>query len=68
MAVTLGGLEQLANLHQLLCGSEVCKGDIELGTLHIHVHPDLPLVFREGHTGLDGIIKEVADDTAKIQL
>ena len=29
---------------------------------------DLSLVFRQGQTGFDSIVKEVADDTAQIQL
>ena len=46
MADTLGGLEQRTHLFQLLCGGNVGERDLELSALHVHVHTDLPLVFR----------------------
>ena len=40
----------------------------ERGPLHIHVHPDHPLFLRQGHACLHGVIEQVADDAAQVQL
>ena len=56
------------NLFQLTCSGEVGKGNIQLGILHVHIHTDQPFIRGQRQTGLDGIVKEIADDAAKIQL
>lgn len=49
-------------------GGEVGKGDVQLGALHIHVYPDQAPIFRQGQAGLDGVVKEVAENAAQVQL
>lgn len=55
-------------LFQLLSGGEVCEGDIKLRALHVHVHADEPVLFRQGHACFNGIIEEIAENAAEIEL
>jgi len=68
VAIALGGLEHLSYLLQLLGSGEVCERNVQLRTLHIHVHTDHALVLRQFLAGFDGIVKEIADDAAQVQL
>ena len=62
----LGGPEPAVGLGQLLPGGEIGEGDIKLGPLHVHVHPDEPLVLRQCGTGIHGIIEKIAQDAAQV--
>ena len=66
MTRALGGLKAAANLPKLFPGGKVGKGDVQLGALHVHVHPDQPLLLRQGEACLDGVVKEVADNAAQV--
>ena len=68
MALPLGGAESLSHLGKLTRGSKVGEGDVELGALHVHIHPDEPLLGGQGQAGLHGVVKEVAQDDAQVQL
>ena len=65
---SLGGAEAAANFRELLSGGEVGKGDVELGILHVHVDPDQALLLRKLQAGFHGVVKEIAQDAAQIQL
>ena len=68
MALPLGGAKALAHLGKLARGGEVGEGDVELGALHVHIHPDEPLLGGQSQAGLHGVVKEVAQDDAQVQL
>ena len=66
MALALGGAEAAAQLWQLLSGGEIGEGNVQLGVFHIHIDPDKPSFLRQGQAGLNGVVKEVADDAAQV--
>ena len=68
MPLALGAAEQPALLLHFLPGGKIREGDVELGVFHIHIDPDQALVLRQPHTGLDGIVKEIAEDAAEVDL
>ena len=68
MPLALRGAEAPSGLFQLLSGGEVCEGDIKLRALHVHVHADEPVLFRQGHARFNGIIEEIAENAAEIEL
>ena len=68
MSVAFSAAEQFALLLHLLTGSKVGKGNVELGIFHIHIYTDYPLTRRELHARFDGIVKEIANDAAQINL
>lgn len=68
VALPLCGGEQPAHLFQLLPGGEIGEGDVELGVLDVHVHPDEPPLLGQVEAGLDGVVKEVAQNAAQVDL
>ena len=68
MALPLGGAEAAAQLLQLARGGEVGKGEVELAALHGDVHPDEAPLRRQGQAGLDGVIEQVPQNDAQVQL
>ena len=68
MTIALGAAEQLTLLWHFLPGGKICEGNIELGVFHIHIYTDEALILWQLHAGLDGIVKEIADDAAQIDL
>lgn len=68
VARSLGAAEKFSHLGQFFPGSEVGHGNIELGVLHVHIDADTPLLRGQKHAGLNGVIKEIAQDAAQVQL
>ena len=68
MALPLGGGEPPAHLFPLAAGGQVGKGDVQLAALHVHVNANHPLPFGQLLAGLDGVVKEVAQNHAQIQV
>ncbi len=44
------------------------EGNIKLRALHVHVHADEPVLFRQSHARFNGIIEEIAENAAEIEL
>ena len=64
MALALGGAEPAGDLGLFFGGGEVGKGNVQLGALHVHIHPDQPLLLRQSKAGLDGVVEKVSDNAA----
>ena len=68
MIAALCAAEQTAQLRELFSGSEVGEGYVQLGVLHIHIDPDEALLRRQMLACFDGVIEQVADNAAQVQL
>ena len=68
MPLALGAAEQPSLLLHFLPGGKIGEGDVELGIFHIHIDPDEALVLRQLHAGLNGVVEEIAEDAAEIDL
>ena len=68
MALALGGGEPPGKFCLLLAGREVGERDVELGAFHIQIHPDEALGFGQGGAGIHGVVEQVAEDAAEVQL
>ena len=68
MAWTFGGEETLSGSCKFFSCGEVGEGDVELGVFHVHVHSDKPFFFGQLQAGVYGIVEQVAEDNAQIQV
>ena len=68
MTFAFGGGKPFADLRLLSLRCEIGERDVQLCVFHFHVHPDLPPVLRQSHACLDGIVKQIPDDNAQINL
>ena len=68
MSGSLGGGKPPPELVLFAGGGKVGKADVELGAFHVHVDADQALILRQGKACLDGIVKEIAQNDAEVQL
>ena len=68
VTVAFGGFEFAVDFIHFLACCEVGKGNIQLCPFDVHIHADEPPLFGQVKRCFDGVVEQIADDTAKVQL